>query len=89
MGVIVSLIGIAVVLIAYLCGGFYWAGKMSAKLDQVAAMLLKMDEDTARRLDKFEEDNNLTHKLMWQKHDDLKNRVSVIETRCVELHKAG
>jgi hypothetical protein len=86
-GVIVSLIGIAVVLIAYLCGGFYWAGVVSAKLEQVQQILLKMDGDTTRRLDEFEKDNDLTHKLIWAKHDDLKNRVSVIETRCEGNHK--
>lgn len=86
-GVIVSLIGIAIVLIAYLCGGFYWAGKVSAKLDQVSAMLITMGNDTKNRLDKFEEDNDKTHKQMWLKHDELKNRVSVIETRCEGNHK--
>lgn len=86
-GVIVSLIAIAVTLIAYLCGGFYWAGKVSAKLDQVAVMLLTMGNETKIRLDKFEEDNNDTHKSMWAAHDLLKNRVTAVETRCEGNHK--
>lgn len=86
-GIVISLIGITITLIAYLCAGFYWAGKVSAKLDSVAILLASLGDETKARLDRFEKDNDETHRIMWQKHDDLKNRVSVIETKCVEHHK--
>jgi len=34
-GVTISLIGLTVTLLAYLCAGFYWGGRVSAKLDNV------------------------------------------------------
>lgn len=83
----ISLIGIAITLIAYLCVGFYWAGKVSAKLDQLAVLLAKMDDDTAKRLDTYEAENEKTHALLWAKHDDLKNRMTAVETRCEANHK--
>ena len=83
----IALIAIGVTLLAYLCAGFYWGGRVSAKLDNVAILLAQLGNDTKERLDRIESENEKAHKVLWQKHDDLKNRVSVIETKCVEHHK--
>jgi len=86
-GVTISLIGLTVTLLAYLCAGFYWGGRVSAKLDNVAMLLAQLGSDTKERLDRIDAENEKAHKLLWQKHDDLKNRVTVIETKCVEHHR--
>jgi hypothetical protein len=85
-GIAIGFTSIGITLIIQLCAGIWWAATITEKLRQLGEALIEIKNDTKKRLDQFIEENEKSHKLLWSKQDDLRNRVTVIETRCYGYH---
>lgn len=85
-GIVVGFIGIGLTLVLQLITGIWWAATITERLRQVGLALNKLIDDTDAKVSKLDEDNDKAHKLLWARQDELKNRVSIIETRCEANH---
>ena len=78
----VSLLGIVVVLVLQLLAGVWWAATINSNVKHLTTNVKSLTMDAA--VHHAEQEASL--KAMWLKHDELKERVKVIETKCESNH---
>ena len=83
--IMIGFISIGITLVAQLFAGVWWAATITEKLHQLADALREIKNDTKERLDKFIQENECHHKLLFSKYDDVKNRVTVNETKIANI----
>jgi len=79
----VTLFGIIITLLLQLGVGIWWAATINSNVKHLSNALSKLNTDSAIRHDRQEKSLD----AVWNKHDSLEKRVTVIEVNCENRHK--
>ena len=76
-----ELVALVLVIVGHIVATVWWAATITEKLKSIGASLLIIANNDS--------ENGKMHSLLWKRQDELGNRITVIETKCTEHHKAG